>query len=127
MELSKKRDIERTDIEKNKIVKRLDSLLPIPPDKEHKELYTFYKRICRERAHLFTFLFLSDVPSNNNASERAIRNIKVKQKISGQFKTEKAAKNFAKIRSIIDTTIKNGMNVLDALALIAQTKHLKIN
>jgi hypothetical protein len=28
---------------------------------------------------------------------------------------------------IIDTTIKNGMNVLDALALIAQTKHLKTN
>jgi hypothetical protein len=127
IELSKKQDVGRPDIEKNKIVRRLDALMERPPDKKHKELYTFYKRICRERQHLFTFLFLQDVPSDNNASERAIRNIKVKQKISGQFKTEKAARNFAKIRSIIDTTIKNGMNVLDALALIAEVKPLKTN
>lgn len=102
------------------IVQRLQKLLERPPDKGQKELYTFYKRMCRERQHLFTFLYLKDVPPDNNASERAIRNIKVKQKISGQFKTERAAQNFAKIRSVIDTTIKNGMNVLDALALIAK-------
>ena len=52
------------------------------------------------------------MPPDNNASERAIRNIKVKQKISGQFKINKAAANFAKIRSVIDTTIKNGLDVL---------------
>ena len=52
-------------------------------------------------------------------TERAIRNIKVKQKVSGQFKAEKSAMNFAKIRSIIDTTIKNGQDVLKALRLIA--------
>ena len=51
--------------------------------------------------------------------QRAIRNVKVKQKISGQFKTNKAAQNFAKIRSVIDTTVKNKMNVLKALATIA--------
>ncbi len=45
-------------------------------------------------------------PPDNNASERAIRNSKVKQKISGQYKIEKVAQNFAKIRSVIDTTIK---------------------
>lgn len=111
----------------SEIVQRLDVLLREPPNKDHKELHTFYKRICRERQHLFTFLFLEGVPSDNNASERAIRNIKVKQKISGQFKTERAAQNFAKIRSIIDTTIKNGMNVLEALTLIAQTKPIKTN
>jgi len=66
------------------------------------------------------------VPSDNNGSERAIRNVKVKQKISGQFKTEKAAQNFAMIRSVIDTTIKNGKNVLEILVLIAKLEH-KIN
>jgi transposase len=100
----------------------LDDFLDRPPDKEHKELHTFYKRISRERPHLFTFLHFKNVPHDNNASERAIRNIKVKQKISGQFKTQKAAQNFAKIRSVIDTTIKNHMNVPEALSLIAQTK-----
>ncbi|MCF6307029.1 MAG: transposase, partial [Flavobacteriaceae bacterium] len=61
-----------------------------------------------------------NVPPDNNASERAIRNVKVKQKISGQFKIQKSAQNFAKIRSVIDTTIKNGMNVLESLSLIAK-------
>lgn len=112
--------VEKENTQRTKIVRRLDRLLEKPPEKRHKELYTFYKRMCRERQHLFTFLFVQDVPADNNASERAIRNVKVKQKISGQFKTEYAAQNFAKIRSVIDTTIKNGMNVLEALTLIAK-------
>ena len=74
----------------------------------------------RERQYLFIFLFLKQVPPDNNASERAIRNVKVKQKISGQFKIPQAAQNFAKIRSVIDTTIKNQMNVLESLILIAK-------
>ena len=120
IELSGQGPIEKENIQKMEIVRRLQKLLERPPDKRDKELYTFYKRMCRERQHLFTFLYLKDVPPDNNASERAIRNVKVKQKISGQFKTERAAQNFAKIRSVIDTTIKNGMNVLGALALIAK-------
>lgn len=108
--------------ERNKIIQTLEKLLSEPPDKNHKKLYTFYKRMCRERQHLFTFLFIEQVPPDNNASERAIRNVKVKQKISGQFKIEQAAQNFAMIRSVIDTTIKNGMNVSEALKLIAKNE-----
>ncbi len=114
------RAAEKGDVEKTRIVQRLERLLEKPPDKKQRELYTFYKRMCRERKHLFTFLFIEDVPPDNNASERAIRNVKVKQKISGQFKNERTAQNFAKIRSVIDTTIKNDMNVLEALTLIAK-------
>jgi transposase len=44
----------------------------------------------------------------------------VKQKISGQFKSAHGADNFAILRSIIDTTIKSGQNVLNALSLIAK-------
>ncbi len=102
------------------IVQCLEYLLDDPPDQKHKELYTFYKRTRKERQHIFTFLSIADVPPNNNASERAIRNVKVKQKISGQFKVGQAAQNFAKIRSVIDTTIKNSLNVLEALAIIAK-------
>ncbi len=106
--------------EKAKVIQVLNHLLCHPPNKTHKELYSFYKRMCRERQYLFTFLFIGKVPPDNNASERAIRNVKGKQKISGQFKIEHAAQNFAKIRSVIDTTIKNGMNVVQALDLIAK-------
>ena len=59
------------------------------------------------------------MPSDNNGSERAIRNIKVKQKISGQFNSLEKANVFAILTSVIDTTIKSGNNVLNALHLIA--------
>ena len=120
MELKKDGAVKTGNTQRAEILQRPQGLLERPPDKKHRELFTFYKRMCRERQHLFIFLFIEDVPPDNNASERAIGNIKVKQKISGQFKTERAAKNFAKIRSVIDTTIKNGMNVMEALALIAK-------
>ena len=37
--------------------------------------------MCGERQYLFTYLFLEQVPPDNNASERAIRNAKVKKNI----------------------------------------------
>ena len=122
LDLKDKLDLQNQEhlMERASIIQHLNYLLERPPDEKHKELYTFYKRMRRERQHLFTFLFLAQVPPDNNASERAIRNVKVKQKISGQFKTEQAAQNFAQIRSVIDTTIKNGLNVLESLALIAK-------
>jgi transposase len=48
--------------------------------------------------------------------------LKVKQKISGQFKILSAAENFAILRSIIDTAIKNNQKVLQALNVIADYK-----
>lgn len=104
---------------RNKILKRFEDLANAPPDKNDKELYSFYKRMLKERNTLFTFLFFKEVPADNNASERAVRNLKVKQKISGQFKTEKAAQNFAKLRSVVDTVIKNETDVWNTLRLIA--------
>ncbi|MFO7935019.1 MAG: IS66 family transposase, partial [Bacteroidales bacterium] len=56
-----------------------------------------------------------------NGSERAIRNVKVKQKISGQFKSWKGVENFMVLRSITDTALKNDQNVLRALNLIAKS------
>lgn len=100
----------------------LNVLLEETLNLKHKELVTFQKRIIKYRDHIFTFLYHADVPPDNNGSERAIRNVKVKQKISGQFKVFEAAENFAILRSIIDTAIKNGQNVLHALNTIAEYK-----
>jgi transposase len=49
-----------------------------------------------------------------------VRNVKVKQKISGQFKIGKVTQNFAMIRFDIDATINNNLNDLDSLSLIAK-------
>lgn len=110
----------KNNTERTRIIKELEDLLNHPPDTQQKELYSFFKRMKRERQTLFVFLFIEQVPADNNASERAIRNVKVKQKISGQFKKVEAAQKFAQIRSVIDTTIKNGMNCIEALNLIAK-------
>jgi hypothetical protein len=97
----------------------MDQLLSIPTNDKHKEITTFKKRMIKYRSYLFTFLHHQQVPPDNNGSERAIRNIKVKQKISGQFKSKNAAQRFAILRSITDTAIKNGQNVLNSLLCVA--------
>lgn len=100
----------------------LECLLQEPLNPKHKEMISFQKRIVKYRDHVFTFLYHPNVPPDNNGSERAIRNVKVKQKISGQFKIMSAAENFAILRSIIDTAIKNNQNVVGALSAIAAYK-----
>ncbi|MBT3802545.1 MAG: transposase, partial [Bacteroidetes bacterium] len=69
--------------------------------------------------NILTFLYYHDVPPDNNGSERAIRNVKVKQKISGFFKSTNGAQTFAINRSIIDTIIKSRNNVLEGLNCLA--------
>ena len=101
------------------IEKRLDRLLDYNLNPRHKELVTFQKRLIKYRKFIFTFLYHPKVPPDNNASERAIRNIKVKQKVSGQFKSPNGAFIFAVLRSITDTILKNDQNVLNSLKVIA--------
>ena len=84
-----------------------------------KEVKAFKKRLIKNRDYLFEFLKYENVEADNNSSERAIRNVKVKQKISNQFKTLKGAQIFVVIRSIIDTAIKNNLNTFDTLFYIA--------
>ncbi|MCP4456791.1 MAG: transposase [Cytophagales bacterium] len=98
----------------------MDRLLEISIDEKHKELVTFVKRLKKYRNNLFVFLDHLHVPADNNGSERAIRNVKVKQKISGQFRSTTGAQNFATLRSVIDTLIKQSLDILLNLQLIAK-------
>lgn len=102
------------------IMEQFQKLLTEPPDPDHAKACTFFRRMLRNSGHILVFLTDPAVPPDNNSSERAIRNIKVKQKVSGQFKADRSAMDFAIIRSVIDTTIKNSQNVMDALRLIAR-------
>ena len=54
----------------------------------------------------------------NNAAEREIRNIKVKSKIQGTFRSELGSKMFCRIRGYIATMKKHGLNQFDALKKI---------
>ena len=64
---------------------------------------------------VFNFLFHHDVPYEKNGSERSIRNIKVKQKVSGSFRSERGAEIFAILRSVFETTIKKGGNPFETI------------
>ncbi len=97
----------------------LSKLLEVDISTMHKKEQAFVRRLRKRRNSIFTFLYYKEVPPDNNASERGIRNIKVKMKISNQFKSYEFAQYFAVIRSVIDTTIKNGQDVFTALNHLA--------
>ena len=99
---------------------KLNELLVTKIPEKNKKAITLQKKLAKIPTYIFYFLHHPKVPPDNNASERAIRNIKVKQKISGQFKSVEGAIAFAIIRSVIDTAIKSGQNVLNALLFVAK-------
>jgi transposase len=94
-------------------------LLEQPLPATHKKAISLQKKLVKIKHNILTFLHHPDVPADNNGSEGAIRNAKVKLKISGQFKSAIGAQAFAIIRSIIDTAIKSGKVVFSELLLIA--------
>lgn len=101
---------------------RLTQLLQHDHSNSHNKIKAFTKRLIKNRNSILTFLHHPKVPPDNNGSEQAIRNVKVKTKISGQFRSERGASRFAIIRSVIDTTLKNTRNVFEALTLLANLR-----
>ena len=83
---------------------------------QYPETVTFQKSLLKHRDCLLVFLYDLEVPPDNNASERAIRNVKVKQKVSGQFKT--GQHTFCILRSVIDTLKKRDLDIFTLLAQI---------
>lgn len=103
----------------NDLFNRLKSLLHYAIDADYKKAIALQKKLLSQQDSILYFLLQPNVPPDNNGSERAIRNVKVKQKISGQYKSMDGANIFAVLRSVIDTAMKSGQNALNALYAIA--------
>jgi transposase len=73
------------------------------------------ERLERQRAMVTRFLHDFRVPFDNSESERDLRMMKLKQKISGGFRTMEGARRFARIRGYLNTARKQGHSPLEVL------------
>lgn len=101
------------------------SLLPAgpPPRRRHsggwfiveREAWNLASRLKNGADDVLRLLDDTAVPLTNNAAERSLRMVKLHDKISGTFRSADGARDFATIRSYIQTAAQNGENRLEVL------------
>ena len=72
-------------------------------------------RLSTRKPDVLRFLTDPRAPFTNNLAERDGRRMKLRQKISGGFRSEDGAKDFGVIQSVLSTARKQGWDILQAL------------
>ena len=91
---------------------------PLKPHEKNTDSVRLLNRLSKRQEEVLEFLYQVEVPFDNNLAERDVRMTKTKQKISGCFRTEKGAYNFARIRGFISTCQKQGFKILESIETI---------
>jgi transposase len=78
------------------------------------------RRLLDRQDDYLRFTVDSRIPADNNGSERDIRMIKLRQKVSGCLRTLTGAQQFCAIRSYLSTAAKHGMHFFDTLVMLAE-------
>ena len=85
---------------------------------EQSKALNLLARLRKYRDDVWRFACEKDVPFTNNLAEQALHMAKVKQKISGCFRTEHGAQTFFVIRSYLATMTKQKANLFDCLVSV---------
>ncbi|WP_419583202.1 IS66 family transposase, partial [Thiolapillus sp.] len=75
------------------------------------------ERLKKHETAVLLFARLSHVPFTNNRAERDLRMSKVKQKVSGCFRTRKHAEAYCRISRYLQTMANQGYNPLVAIQM----------
>lgn len=94
-----------------KILDRFDDLL-LGCRSRHPECLRIWNRLFQHSSELFTFLDNPQVPADNNGSERDIRSLAAARSDGGVHRAQWSATAFARIKSVIATSLKNGLRFI---------------
>lgn len=78
-------------------------------------------RLIEHQESVLAFLFHPSIPFDNNQAERDIRSVKLRQKISGSFRSEYGAHHFLRIQSYISTLRKQKKSIFDCMKKLIET------
>lgn len=121
--------------DKNKIkeyIDEFDNILKLSKEENKKISSNYYKtkseqlyrRLKKYKKNHLYFIKNFEVPFDNNMSEQDLRIFKTKTKISGGFRSMKAASHYVNALSIIKTSIKRNINPYNSIKEIFENQIL---
>ena len=117
--------LRKFELEYDKLVSEGLNLNPVKVKKAKKrgrqkqsEATNLLLRLKNYRSYVLAFMYDFRVPFTNNLAERDLRMAKVKQKISGTFRSRDGANIFCRVRGFIATAKKNDLNIMDSISQV---------
>ena len=83
-------------------------------------------RLIKYKINYMNFVEDFGLPFDDNLSERDLRPVKIKKKVSGCHRSFEGLKDYCNIRTIISTCIKQGISYFETLKNIIANKTISI-